>query len=154
GSFSIVHTATGLFLNFGAGEKIDELIDDVAATAGGDDSQTFWSLQAGIERKFVPLGATTLYGEYYDYSGGTTTMQLPTGDALNPFGANAFGGDSDVQVWGLGIAQGIDAAAMTLYLSYRHVEGGVTLKDANSDTFANAAIDDLDLVFAGGIIKF
>jgi hypothetical protein len=154
GSFSVVHIATGLFLNFGAGEKIDELIDDVAATTGGDDSQTFWSLQAGIERKFMPLGATTLYGEYYDYKGGTTTMQLPVGDALNPFGANAFVWNTDVQVWGLGIAQGIDAAAMTLYLSYRHVEGDVTLKSAAANEFANAPIDDLDLVFGGGIIKF
>jgi predicted porin len=153
GSFSVVHVATGLFVNFGAGAKVDDLIDQTLAR-GGDDSDSFWSLQAGIERKFTPLGATTIYGEYYDYNGGATTMQLPGSDAINPLGNTALVWGTDVQVWGAGIAQGINAAAMTLYLSYRHVEGDVTLKDVTGPGTADASLDDVDLVLAGGIIKF
>lgn len=157
GSFSVVHVATGLFVNFGAGAKVDDLIDQTLAR-GGDDSDSFWSMQAGIERKFNNLGATTVYGEYYDYNGGATTMQLVGTDAINPFGSNALVWGSDLQVWGVGIAQGIDAAAMTLYLSYRHVEGDVTLREVSGSgtagSPADASLDDVDLVLAGGIIRF
>ena len=66
------------------------------------------------------------------------------------------------QVWGAGVAQGFDKAALVLYLSYRHVEGDLVLRQldgpsatgvANGD-IASSPIEDVDLVFGGGIIKF
>ena len=36
-----------------------------------DDEDTFWAIEAGIERKWFPLGKTTIYGQYYDYDGGS-----------------------------------------------------------------------------------
>ncbi len=64
-----------------------------------------------------------------------------------------------MQVWGVGIAQGIDNAAMTLYLSYRHVEGDLTLAGvaggvANPALTQSIDLEDLDLITAGAIIKF
>jgi hypothetical protein len=69
--------------------------------------------------------------------------------------------ESDLQVIGGGIAQGIDAAAMVLYLAYRHVSGDVTLRQLQGGAgtpatgpIAGAPIDDLDLLLTGAMIKF
>ena len=165
GSISVIHEKSGLFVNFGAGQKTDELIEQTAnfAGTGVDDGQTFWSTQAGIERKWHDLGKTTIYGEYYDYEGGGNNRRnIGPADALNPTGAGNWAlWNTGVEVFGAGIAQGIDKAAMIVYLSYRHVEGDVTLrqKAGGSGSVANgiiadAPIDDLDLVLGGAIIKF
>ena len=36
-----------------------------------DDEDAFWAIEAGIEKKWFPLGKTTIYGQYYDYDGGS-----------------------------------------------------------------------------------
>ena len=163
GSISVIHEKSGLFVNFGAGQKTDELIEQTARFAGTgvDDGQFFWSTQAGIEKKFHDLGKTTIYGEYYDYDGGGNSKRtIAATDSLNPTGAGTWAlWNTGVQVYGAGIAQGIDKAAMVVYLSYRHVEGDLTLRQIGAGGVANgiirdAPIDDLDLVMSGAIIKF
>lgn len=166
GSISVLHDATGLFVNAAAGVKQDDLIDSTARFAGTgvDDSQDFWAVQAGIERKFNDFGKTTVYGEFYDYQGGGNSRRtVGAADALN---VAALGGEAGavwgtgVQVIGVGVAQGFDKAALTLYLSYRHVEADLTLRGIDGVTgvadgaIADSPVEDLDLVFAGGIIKF
>ncbi|MDX2287439.1 MAG: hypothetical protein NW217_01275 [Hyphomicrobiaceae bacterium] len=169
GSISIVHEATGLFVNAGAGEKSDVLLATQARFAGTgvDTKQHFWSVQAGIEKKFTEFGKTTIYGEYYDYEGGGNsrrTVDGPDGgvaDALNVFGAGADSAvwGTGVQVFGAGLAQGFDKAGLVVYLSYRHVEGELTLRQLNgagvaTGAIADSPIEDLDLVMTGAIIKF
>lgn len=168
GSVSVLHEESGLFVNVGAGFKHDLLIEQTARFVGTgvDPDQDFWAIQAGIEKKWLPVGKTTIYGEYYDYNGGGNvrrTIDGPDGgvaDALNPFAA---GGDSaiwstGVQSYGLGAAQGIDAAALTLYVSYRHYEADLQVRQLVGTNAAGAIADvpleDLDVVFSGGIIKF
>ncbi len=161
GSVSVVHSDTGLFVNFGAGIKEDNLIQDITLYSGAvapDDEETFWAVQAGIEKKYFELGKTTIYGEYYDYNGGSNnrTIDGPFAGVGTATGAVLH---TDLQVWGVGVAQGIDKAALTLYLSYRHVEGDLTASSiaggvANGATINAVDLEDLDLVFAGGIIKF
>lgn len=169
GSFSIVHDATGLFLNAAAGVKSDDLLAHQARFAGTgvDTTQEFWSIQAGIEKKFNDFGKTTIYGEYYDYDGGGNsrrTVDGPDGgvaDALNVFGA---GGDSaiwgtGVQVLGAGIAQGFDKAGLVVYLSYRHAEADLTVRQLNGGgvalgAIADSPVEDLDLVMTGAVLKF
>lgn len=159
GSTSVVHVATGLFVNFGAAIKKDDLIADTAlfANVTPDDEQTFWAIQAGIERDWTPLGKTTLYGEYYSYDGGANTRLLDA--AFAGTGNDAAVLSTGAESYGFGVAQGIDAAAMTLYISYRHVKGDISVVDtAGGQAVAGpataVALEDLDLVFAGGIIKF
>ena len=53
GSASVMHMATGLFVNAAYGR---------ADVAGGSFAQ--WHAQGGVERAWNPLGMTTLYGEY------------------------------------------------------------------------------------------
>lgn len=168
GSISIIHEPTGLFVNVGAGTKTDELLDQTAqfAGAGGDDEQTFWAVQAGIEKKFNSFGLTTLYGEYYDYQGGANQRRSIDGpddgvaDALNPFAAGGDGAiwSSGVRMYGAGVAQSFDQAALLLYLSYRHYEADLTLRQLEGGVAAGALADvpleDLDVVMGGGVIKF
>jgi predicted porin len=159
GSVSILHEDTGLFVNLGAGRKEDDLLSQTAVgIAGADDSQTFWAVQTGIEKKFIDLGKTTVYGEYYDYEGGGNSRRtVADGDALDPF-ADANPSlqvwATGVQVYGAGIAQGFDTAALTLYLSYRHVEGDLVLRNLATGLIAASPLEDIDLVLSGGIIKF
>jgi predicted porin len=162
GSFSVLHEKSGLFLNFGTGLKVDNLIRDTQRFSGTDvdEGQFFWAAQAGVEKKFNDLGKTTVYGEYYDYDGaGGTRRTVRAGDALNPTGVGNWAEwYTGVNVMGAGLAQGIDNAAMILYLSYRHVEGDLQLRQLNGSVangpIAGAPLDDLDLVLTGAVIKF
>lgn len=152
GSVSILHSETGLFVQAGAGQKQDDglatsPIYQGAGAANLDDTDEFWSIQAGVETKWNALGKTTLYGEYYDYNGGSLTRTL--------FGEIVV--DSAVNMYGFGVAQGIDSAALTLYLTYRHVDpeaitAGTSTSAAGPTT--NVALENYDFVTAGGIIKF
>jgi hypothetical protein len=170
GSLSVLHEGTGLFLNLGAGLTVDGLLEDTDRYAGTgvEDAELFWSGQVGIEGRINALGKTTLYGELYRYDGGAPTA-APVGaaDPLNPTGAGTWiVWSSDVRVIGGGLAQGIDAAAMVLYLSYRHVSGDVTLRQLEGSSgsgpfpgvatgpLAEAPIDDLELLLTGAVINF
>jgi hypothetical protein len=162
GSFSVLHKETGVFLNFGTGIKLDDAIYDTVRFRGTnvDDSQVFWAAQAGIERKFFDLGKTTIYAEHYQYDGGGATRRtVGPGDPLNPTGLGSWAvWHTGMDLVGAGIAQGFDDAATVVYLSYRHVEGELVLRQLNglnaSGPILDAPIDDLDLVLTGAIVKF
>lgn len=158
GSVSVMHEASGLFVTFGAGRFADERIDDAGSTFEGvanvDDESDFYAFQAGIEQKWMPLGKTTVYGEYFKHEGGANDRDVLAGDAINPFGNTARIWNSEVEVIGGGVVQAIDAAAMNIYISYRHIEGDVTLRDDVTGTLADAPLEDLDVLMSGAIIKF
>lgn len=109
GSGSIMHIPTGLFFSFSAGDR------DVA---GSSTDNTYWYINGGVERAFLPRGKTTFYGEYGQYEDG-----------------------DDDTMYGFGVVQAIDAAALDLYTQYRHVE-----EDDNQDSF--------ETVLFGATIKF
>lgn len=115
GGLSIKHVATGLFATGSAGRR-------ERATWATDEE--FWFASAGIEQKWSTLGKTTIFG----------------------MGGEFEDDDFDsAQYYGGGIVQKIDAAAMDLYISYRHydLDGGVNAGDAEFDT-----------VVGGGRVKF
>ncbi len=95
GSASIMHVPTGLFAAFQAGEE-----------EVGPNTDDFWYVQAGIEKTFLPYGATTIYAEYGEYNDG-----------------------DDDELYGFGVTQSFDSAALDLYLLYRHVEDESDDKD-------------------------
>jgi hypothetical protein len=121
-----------------------------------DDTDDFWSVQAGIERKWISLGKTTVYGEYAEFNTGagiTGAGTVATFSGIDATRTRQVG--SDISYWGLGINQHLEAAAMDLYLAYRHHEGDVTLGAAAdlSDT-ASYSFESLDIVLGGAMIKF
>ena len=162
GSVSAKHLATGLFVNFGASSTGDGIIDETTryADTGVSDREIFYSGQAGIERDWLSIGKTTIYADYYNYNGGASTpLLVRDGDPLNPTGVGDWSvWRSSVDIWGGGLAQGIDSAAMILYLSYKHVSGDLTLRQLNgavaTGPIAGAPIDDLDLLLSGAVIRF
>jgi predicted porin len=127
GSISAMHTPTGLYAAFSAGNREfdDAILND----------QSFWYVQAGIERKWTSCGATTLYGEYGNYS---------------DFLVNVDPISSEATRWGLGINQKIDAAAMDIYAH-------ATFWSFDEDALAPAyggGFEDLTTVVIGSRIQF
>jgi predicted porin len=118
------HVPTGLFL-YGAYGQLE--FDD-SSTDGND----FWYVKAGIRQRWHPLGHTVLYGEYQD-------NQNDAFDVAN-------GLSSEVQLWGVGVVQEIDNAAMSIWVKYRNIEGDI------SDN--SVEIDDFQYVSFGALINF
>jgi predicted porin len=112
----VQHVATGLFA-YGAYGRLEDMVT-------GDELNDFWYVKGGVRERWTPLGHTVLYGEYQDFD-----------NTAN---------DSEVQLWGAGVVQEIDAAAMSVWLSYRHLEG----EDGGVD------VDDFQYVKAGALINF
>jgi hypothetical protein len=131
----IQHIATGLFA-YGAYGKAD---NDQASLDDGDA----WYVKGGIRQRWTSLGHTVLYGEYGERNDMFNAAALPGVDG------------SQLKQWGVGLVQEIDAAAMSLWISYRHFEGEV-------DCFIESSIcghavekfEDFDLVKAGALISF
>ena len=91
---------------------------------GNDDEDTFYQVKGGIQQSWSPLGKTTLYGEY---------IEAETDDT------------GEGEIYGFGIVQKVDAAAMELYAGYRHYE---------ADLNTNIATEDFVTVVTGARIKF
>ncbi len=159
GSASVIHVPTGLYLTVGAGQFTDNQTNQVAAFNGVnvDDEHTFYGITAGVYQRFNTLGKTMIFGEYFDHDGGANDRNVGAGDAVATAAgfANASNiSSSDVEVYGFGIVQKIDAAAMELYTVYRHIEGDATFLEQGTGNTANVAFEDLDVVMTGARIKF
>jgi porin-like protein len=124
GSASILHVATGLYLT---GAYVNQDNDTLTST-----NTTLWYVQGGVSKNWTGLGNTTIYGEYTKIN-----------DAFHTAAGPLAGTFSDATVWGLGIVQAVDAAALDLFLSYRNFSA-----DAIVET------QDFNVVMGGARIKF
>jgi hypothetical protein len=138
-SGSILHVSSGLFLTASYINQDNDI-------AGRSDT-TLYYLQAGISKNWTGLGKTVLYGEYARVDDGLDNFQCCA--PVNPAGTVPLpvGVPSTAEVWGLGIVQHIDAAAMELFLSYRKYT-------AEFDPPGFAEVSDFDVVVGGARIKF
>jgi len=134
---TVMHAPTGLYLYAGYGEqKIESLPGSL------DDTSTTWFIQPGIERKWHPIGKTTIFGEYRKDDAGALFSGTSNTATLNSQGA-------DLTHYAGGIVQSIDAAAMDLYVIYRHSEG-----DFINKAGTKVGLDDFDMVISGARIQF
>jgi hypothetical protein len=126
GSFSAMHAPSGLYVALSGGtvEFDDESIDE----------GSFYYAQLGIERKFLPYGSTTVYGEYgfYDNVAGAVEVGDVVIDGL------------EAERFGFGVVQKIDSAAMEVYALARFY----SFDDGTDD------LEDLSTVLIGSRIKF
>jgi hypothetical protein len=127
GSVSIMHVPSGLYGTFQAAER------DYEVNSKADTS--FWYVQGGVERRVLPLGATTLYAEYGEYSDYAAGLNLGTAAE-----------NTEATRLGVGLNQRIDSAAMDLY-----VHG--TMWSFDQDATA-AEQEDLTTILLGSRIKF
>ncbi|MEO1205423.1 MAG: hypothetical protein AAFV45_03755 [Pseudomonadota bacterium] len=132
-SGSILHQPTGLFATFAGGQveydpvngSFFSLNDPETGAALNDfingqialeDAKYFYA-KAGVFRKFMPIGKTSIYGEYY------TAWDIGL-DLANTNVVSIFRSQDDLleqsHMIGFGVVQHIDSAAMEVYAAYRH----------------------------------
>ena len=142
GSASVMHLATGLYLT---GAYIRQDNDN------GTPDTTMYYVNGGIAKNWTGLGNTVLYGEYARVDDGVSCGA----GSCQPFGGNANDliDSSEATVWGLGIVQHNDAAAMEVFLAYRNYSASVTSAPGN-DLNGKVNYNDFDVVMGGARIRF
>ncbi|MBL8564858.1 MAG: porin [Hyphomicrobiaceae bacterium] len=150
GSFSLLHEPSGLFITAAGGKR--EWDSNFLL------SEKYAYVKGGLLRKWFPIGPTSIYGEYYriwdvGITGTGLTVDINgTPTALDPLLSEK------ANTLGFGVVQHIDAAAMEVYLAYRHywanditdVQG---LLGANTSAVSDHDIK-YDVIMTGARIKF
>jgi predicted porin len=142
GSLSVMHKPSGVFATAAYGKRIDETREAI----NGDDELWFWHVQGGIEQKWTALGETTFFGGYQKRDSGAVVND--DGGALILVNGSPVT-SSEIEMWEGGINQHISAAAMDLYLHYKHY-------DADISTVAVPSVNTeaWQTVIGGARIKF
>jgi len=155
GSISILDTQSGVYGNFAAGQMWDDTVRSAAHFAGTGVSETskFWAAEVGIQRKWNDLGKTTVFGQYYSYTGGGITQNVNNLDPINLSGGTAQIFSSEVDMWGLGVMQKIDAADMKLYALFRNYEFDLELA-RNGVVSQSAPLENFQVLMTGAVINF
>lgn len=144
GSISAQHVPTGLFATFAAGRK--EFDDDDLSDAEN------WYVKGGISRNWFGYGATTLFVDYAHFSGfGEGQGFNLDNDLLAP--RNDIVLSSEASVWGFGVVQSFDSAALNIYAIAQFFDSDV---DAAIDGVGSTALDPEDhmAIIIGSHIKF
>lgn len=139
---TVLHKPTGLYV-FAAYSGQEDNRKDIIATA--DDTDTLWFVQAGIERKWLEFGKTTLYGQYQESDGGTNVSFDLNGAAAGTPRIQS----SDINFWGLGVIQKVENAAMDLYVTYTHTEGDFRVSDGSK-----VNLEEFDSLITGARVQF
>jgi hypothetical protein len=132
GSASVMHVTSGLYLTgaFVRQDNDDQYRPDTR----------LWYVQGGVARNWTGFGNTVLYGEYARVDDGLTGQRIDYESLVT---------NSRATVWGLGVVQHIDAAAMELFLAYRRYEADVTTRCESCDSPG-----DFNVVMSGARIRF
>jgi hypothetical protein len=165
GSASIMHVATGLFLNGSWTRKTDNNLQAAWTNAGFGGtvgkSTEHWTVAAGIEQKWFALGKTTVFGSYAEADVPTVNsasagalISLSSSDAINSIGGTATVKSGTYKAWGFGLVQSVDAAALDLYVGYINQSADVTLQNTSGTVGKSRPIDDWQAVMTGATIKF
>jgi len=156
GAISVMHEPTGIYVNLAGGTHKDDTVqfDGDFAGTNADNESHFWAIEGGIEKKWIPIGKTTVFGQYYNLEGGASErLTVGAGDTINNTGGDANVFSTELQMYGGGVVQELSNASMSVYLYYRHYEGEISLVDGGN-VAAATDLDDLDVVVGGAIIKF
>jgi hypothetical protein len=125
----VEHVATGLFAMFDYGH-LEQRVGSTFANV--PDADTFY-VKGGLRTHFNSLGHTVFYGEYLRGDDGGIGIDSPNATS------------TQLDVWGLGAVQEIDAAAMSVWIKYRNL--------SFSDNTATQ-YEDFNYVGVGALINF
>ncbi len=158
GSASVLHVPTSLFLTGAAGKReLDGSGASAVSVYAGPDN-TFWYLSGGIAKNFFGIGNTVLYGEYLSSEGALEQQAFLTkSTTYNNNTVDTGRTSSEVNMWGLGITQHVDAAAMQIYASYKNFEAeatGFQLGNASLNKGVGTGISDISVFMIGTRIDF
>jgi hypothetical protein len=164
---SIMHVPSGLFAQghymaaeFSCNGSSAAVSQYWGQTVDCKSDATQWLVQAGIAKNWFGIGNTAIYGEYSQNNGwgSVDTVAGRSYSAATIPGAITVAGvrDTEMTVWGAGIVQQIDAAASTLYLSYRHFSADVDCAVAciSGSSAKSFSPEDFHAVMGGAIVKF
>ncbi|MGE0024141.1 MAG: hypothetical protein AB7S70_10990 [Hyphomicrobium sp.] len=166
GSASLLHIPTGLFATvayvhrtFNGLDSSDQAVFGENTTGlvtppGTNRPPTDYLFTAfGVRKRFSWIGDTTVYGEFARVDDAITGLR----EAGLDDATNSEVTDSRMEMIGAAISQNIDAAAMDIYLGFRHftfdVEGA---REVQGDVFPNMAetLTDISIAYTGARIKF
>ncbi len=145
----IQHVGSGIFLYGAYAEEEQDAGFDV-----NDPEGDMWYVKAGIRQRWSSLGHTVIYGEY-----GRDEDKISSALATTAYGVTG----SELERYGVGIVQEIDAAAMSMWLAWRHYEGDITCTDHAGSAqlcdnelggFGTHSLDEFDLIKGGALINF
>ncbi len=134
----VEHVATGLFV-YGA------YAEDSNDTPGNlkPDGEMFY-VKGGVRTRLSSLGHSVFYGEYGDKE-----------DMMSQANFAAGANGSELTQYGIGVVQEVDAAAMSVWLAWRHYELDLNCAAATVCAAVNApGLEDLDIIKAGALINF
>ncbi len=162
-SGSILHVETGLYASGAWGRLHDAGLQTLYTNANinrnVDEDTSFWTLQAGIERKFLPIGKTTIFGEYFNLDRGagfTTNSSTSISSPLNVSSLFSTGtwyvDSSQIRGWSIGLNQNL-SEVVDLYIDYKNVQLDVTGVNTAGDR-RDANLDSIQFITAGAQIKF
>ena len=136
-SFYLEHLASGAFIDAAWG-RIDEEPNpsDFSAT-------DVYYLKAGARLKLGTLGATVPYAELL-YATDSAGIANSNGTADTTDDTFRIVDGSTTTFWGLGVVQEVDAAAMSLWLRYRH----------HAASIPGVATGDISTIAAGAFISY
>lgn len=151
GSASILHQKSGLNATIAAGHRQFDAtaLDNDGVLRTPEDAKFIYAKLGWIANGITSLGPTAFYGEYGRYENFLTVTDDDTIATSLGVGAGEIITGSERDVWGLGVVQHIDAAAMQIYLAYRHHEADIDLSVAGA-----ADVDSFDTVVTGAKIAF
>jgi len=122
--------------------------------------------RAKVWRHLGKLGRTTVYGNYEHYNtggiigGNSFTATGRPRDLRNLFNTGAvtfLGSGADIDVWGAGVNQNIEAASLDVYLAWQRAEADITGSrngSANGPGAQTISIEPIDMIMSGAVIKF
>ena len=146
---TIMHMPTGLYVYGGWGrQQFNDFFNATGKiTLVPEEASSTWFIQPGIEHKWLPIGKTTIFGQYRHDDPGTNPGKTIEGS---------------INFWQGGVVQNIDAAAMDLYVIYQHTDGSVLgcSNGAKGNCPAGSGVngvtnlDAFQQVIMGGLIQF
>ncbi len=134
-SGAVMHVATGLYVHGAYGHRWDDHAGKAVGTTNLGSERTQYYIQGGIEQNWLGFGKTTAFGEYQHWEGGATA---------------GLARKSEASMWGIGVNQAIDAAAMDLYVKYNQY---YDLSETTS-VGVTTSYSDVKTFIAGGRIQF
>jgi predicted porin len=148
GAISVLHVPSGLFADFG---YLRRDFNPTAYQINEYDEPfrdfNYWYVRGGIYRRWIPLGKTSLFGEYGEASGGQLEGEVYEEDV-------SYVSSSKGRFYGVGLQQQIDAAAMEVYLGWRRFDTTLDGYDFQIDESFAIPADSVDTVYTGARIKF
>ncbi len=163
-SGSVMHVPTGLYVYGAYGQQIDLNRRDLFQAPVDNVDRSFY-VQAGIERKFIEAGRTTMFAEYQrddigagvEPSNGGILNTTALGPAPLPPGDTSYNrmAKSEINTIGIGFNQHVEAAALNLYLAGRIFSADVFTSATGVEAGAvQTPIEDFVAVMGGAKLDF